>query len=711
MAVSFMLVFGVVLVGGIFSSFIYFWMAAKTPTDLMNLRRYSILLLACAVMFGSSVSYDYPATVATSLQDYWNLGSSRLGEQSQQQQQQQQEIDDKNLENFQFRFNSLYSIYSLPNIVLPIYSGSLIARFGFNNSLLILVSTVFVSAIVFAAGLQLKNQQVAGYTVMLVGRFLLGLGSETLAIVQSSLVAKHFMDDSGSSDDKGTLSGQSVNFISLSFAMAITISVGRLTSVLDYNILPPMAATIGLTQVAWFICGVGMISVASSFAIIYLGDSLQSAPQLDTLNDKVDAHLGVEQQLNAQTIPSKTLAEQLPESDKSVILDRVPNVVESPMLETNRRRTQSRQQSRQSSKEAINLLNIVTNSSNVVQNHSHVDIVTSSQDSLSSTIDRRSTWTSRALASMTNQFRSLLPRDIEDLPATYWMTILILICYSTATISFLPMATAFIDAKYFSDLDSSTQNSGVKASSLVSIPDTLSVISMPVIAYLAEKPFIFGEQQLSSLRGRQVVKVSQLIFSGVCISIAHLLFLISRVGPGTILSILGAGYATFGSVIYSLMAETIHDASKYTKLSPDSAPIDQSASELPSAAPLLLDNDGISSCSKLRKASNENTVDLCDKDIVSPRPILVHPKTQREAKVASAYGVSSCLLNATFFTTPIFIAWLISIAPKAKRVPSGVSQYNGQYDSMLIFYLTISLCGIVLTILLRRKLLQNPFIN
>ncbi|KAI3638619.1 hypothetical protein MIR68_003117 [Amoeboaphelidium protococcarum] len=708
MALSFMLVFGVVLVGGIFSSFIYFWMAAKTPTDLMNLRRYSILLLACAVMFGSSVSYDYPATVATSLQDYWNLGSSRPGDQ--QQQQQQQEINDKNLENFQFRFNSLYSIYSLPNIVLPIYSGSLIGRFGFNQSLLILVSTVFVSAIVFAAGLQLKDQQVAGYIVMLVGRFLLGLGSETLAIVQSSLVAKHFMDDSGSSDDKGTVSVQSVNFISLSFAMAITISVGRLTSVLDYNILPPMAATVGLTQVAWFICGVSLISVASSFAMIYLGDNIQSAPQLDALNDNADAALGVEQQVNAQTVLTKSIAEQFPGSDKSVLLDRVPNVVESPMLETNRRRTQSRQQSRQSSKEAINLLNIVTNSSNIVYNHSHVDIVTSSQESLSSTIDRRSTWTSRVLASMTNQFRSLLPRDIEDLPATYWMTILILICYSTATISFLPMATAFIDAKYFSDQDSSAQNSGVKASSLVSIPDTLSVISMPVIAYLAEKPFIFGEQQLSSLRGRQVVKASQLIFSGVCISIAHLLFWISHVGPGTILIILGAGYATFGSVIYSLMAETIHDASKYTKLSPDLAVIDQSASELPSAAPLLLDNDGVSS-SKLIKTSIENTVDLCDKNIVSPRPILVHPKTQREAKVASAYGVSSCLLNATFFTTPIFIAWLISIAPKAKRVPSGVSQYNGQYDSMLVFYLVISVCGIVLSIMLRRKLLQNPFIN
>ncbi|KAI3638612.1 hypothetical protein MIR68_003110 [Amoeboaphelidium protococcarum] len=426
----------------------------------------------------------------------------------------------------------------------------------------------------------------------------------------------------------------------------------------------------------------------------------------------MDATLASEQQLNAKTIlTNKSIAEQLPGSDKSVLLDRVPNLVESPMLETNRRRTQSRQQSRQSSKEAINLLNIVTNSSNVVQNHSHVDIVSTSQESLSSTIDRRSTWTSRVLGLMSNRFRSLLPRDIEDLPATYWMTILILICYSTATISFLPMATAFIDAKYFSDQDSSAQNSDVKASSLVSIPDTLSVISMPMIAQLAEKPFIFGEQQLSSLRGRQVVKVSQLIFSGVCISIAHLLFQISHVGPGTILIILGAGYATFGSVIYSLMAETIHHASKYTKLSPDSAVIDQSASELPSAAPLLLDNDGVSSGSKLIKTSIENTVDLCDKDIVSPRPILVHPKTQREAKVASAYGVSSCLLNATFFTTPIFIAWLISIAPKAKRVPSGVSQYNGQYDSMLIFYLTISVCGIVLSILLRRKLLQNPFIN
>lgn len=66
---------------------------------------------------------------------------------------------------------------------MPIYTGVFIARFGFNTGMVILAATVFLSNFVFACGLSLSDYDGAGFAVVMVGRFILGVGSETLYIV------------------------------------------------------------------------------------------------------------------------------------------------------------------------------------------------------------------------------------------------------------------------------------------------------------------------------------------------------------------------------------------------------------------------------------------------------------------------------------------------------------------------------------------------
>ena len=53
----------------------------------------------------------------------------------------------------------------------------------------------------------------------------------------------------------------------------------------------------------------------------------------------------------------------------------------------------------------------------------------------------------------------MLPEHILKFPVNYWYTIFIVLCLSTATISFLPMATPFLEAKYFYD-DKNSDGSG-----------------------------------------------------------------------------------------------------------------------------------------------------------------------------------------------------------------------------------------------------------
>ena len=98
--------------------------------------RWVILFLTCLMMIGNYYAYDIPAALHTQLK---------------------QRMSQNNPENFETYFSLLYTVYSLPNIVLPFFGGYFVDKLGVRLCLLVFTSCLLLGASVFAIGLSSKN--------------------------------------------------------------------------------------------------------------------------------------------------------------------------------------------------------------------------------------------------------------------------------------------------------------------------------------------------------------------------------------------------------------------------------------------------------------------------------------------------------------------------------------------------------------------------
>lgn len=120
--------------------------------------RWYVLFLSSMVIFGNYFAYDLPSALNTPLQGY--LGTPD--------------------EAYNYNFSLFYSLYSLPNIILPLFGGWLTDRFGAPRLLLILSLLVCFGQLLFALGVQTRL-----YWLMHLGRFLFGVGGESLSVIVS----------------------------------------------------------------------------------------------------------------------------------------------------------------------------------------------------------------------------------------------------------------------------------------------------------------------------------------------------------------------------------------------------------------------------------------------------------------------------------------------------------------------------------------------
>ncbi|XP_056139320.1 major facilitator superfamily domain-containing protein 1 [Lampris incognitus] len=153
------------------------------------LHRVIFLLFMCFLGFGSYFCYDNPAALQTQFLQDMKLSTSQ--------------------------FMQLYAWYSWPNVILCFLGGFLLDRvFGIRLGTIIFSLFVCVGQVIFATGALLDR-----FWLMEVGRFVFGIGGESLAVAQNTYAVNWFK-------------GKELNLV-----FGLQISMARLGSTVNMNIM------------------------------------------------------------------------------------------------------------------------------------------------------------------------------------------------------------------------------------------------------------------------------------------------------------------------------------------------------------------------------------------------------------------------------------------------------------------------------------------
>ena len=189
------------------------------PSDALY--RNAVLAVACTLTFGLYFCYDTPGALVTDITADLRLTS--------------------------FRYNLLVSLYSWPNTVMVFVGGLLIDRYGNRKSAVALTLLVLVGQLIMTVAVTLR-----WYWLLLVGRFVFGIGGESLNVCQSTIVSRWFAGHE------------------LAMAFGFSLTVSRIGSILSFNTLPYVHGVVGLSgafAVGALICTLS-IAAASVFVCL-----------------------------------------------------------------------------------------------------------------------------------------------------------------------------------------------------------------------------------------------------------------------------------------------------------------------------------------------------------------------------------------------------------------------------------------------------------
>lgn len=199
--------------------------------------RWVVLVLSALLILGSYYVYDNPSALHNQLKRRFE-GADGL--------------------SFELGFNLFYTTYSLPNLALPLLGGLLTDKIGVRRSLLLFAVVVAVGQLVFALGVAWRSMGWA-----LCGRFVFGLGGESLSVASNALVSAWF-------------AGRE-----LALALGVNLSFSRLGSVANDVISPWLAERDGVTVSLLFGFVVCVLSVVSSLVLAFVDSGSCSAAPAD----------------------------------------------------------------------------------------------------------------------------------------------------------------------------------------------------------------------------------------------------------------------------------------------------------------------------------------------------------------------------------------------------------------------------------------------
>jgi MFS family permease len=137
---------------------------------------------------------------------------------------------------------SLYSVYSYPNVILALFGGYIIDNYlGVRTGTMLFCILIILGQIIFSLGLQFRI-----YGVCLAGRLIFGLGGESLTVGQNYYTNMWFEGKD------------------LAFVFGIVLAMARVGSSINFA-LTPIFAEIGVPFSAWagtIMCLFSLVSCA-----------------------------------------------------------------------------------------------------------------------------------------------------------------------------------------------------------------------------------------------------------------------------------------------------------------------------------------------------------------------------------------------------------------------------------------------------------------
>jgi len=179
----------------------------EAPASCCQLRWLAMVFI-CLITLGQYYIFDFPGAIGVgdhgTIQDRFHKYGKKYN---------------------QVMNQALYSIYSWPNTVLALAGGILIDKFlGLRRATVMFGILVCLGGWLFYIGVQSTQ-----YPLMMVGRFVFGLGAESMSVAQSCFVARYFADGKG-----------------IALAFGITITVCRIASTGNFFCSPRIASSVGV---------------------------------------------------------------------------------------------------------------------------------------------------------------------------------------------------------------------------------------------------------------------------------------------------------------------------------------------------------------------------------------------------------------------------------------------------------------------------------
>jgi nitrate/nitrite transporter NarK len=123
--------------------------------------KYFALILMCFLTFGKYYAYDNPQALQNELTSTLSLSS--------------------------LEYNLLYSVYSFPNMILPLVGGFIVDFLGVRFGIILFSVLIIIGQSLITMGGYMNS-----YAVILMGRIVFGLGGENCGVVQSKICCKWF---------------------------------------------------------------------------------------------------------------------------------------------------------------------------------------------------------------------------------------------------------------------------------------------------------------------------------------------------------------------------------------------------------------------------------------------------------------------------------------------------------------------------------------